>query len=345
MNGKLGEHMQDLYVIGGQQRDLRALHNTSREWHGYHKGLVLRVNPNSKQATVVTEYVSPPEARPDGEASILLQSSTVYDGKLYSCTQTEVIIFDLPSLERVGYVSLPSFNDVHHVRPTSHGTILVANAGLDMVVEVTLDGETRRIWNVLGEDPWARFSSDIDYRKVLSTKPHRSHPNFVFCVGDDVWATRFQQGDALCLTDPSRRIKVSDDRIHDGVVHNGMVYFTTVTGNIVVANPSTLRVEHIYELARLHPKETLLGWCRGIGFEDVKLWVGFSRIRPTKIRENVAWAMRGFRQTLGTRVACYDLEDMRCLADIDLEPAGLNVIFSVLPGVTDSVQARTAGVA
>jgi hypothetical protein len=214
-----------------------------------------------------------------------------------------------------------------------------------MVVEVTLDGEMRRVWNVLGEDPWARFSQSIDYRKVLSTKPHRSHPNFVFTTGEDVWATRFQQGDALCLTDPSRRIKVSDERIHDGVVHNGMVHFTSVTGKVIVANPQTLRVEEIIDLGRFHQKETLLGWCRGIGFEDGKLWVGFSRIRPTKIRENVAWAVRGFRHVLGTRVACYDLETMRCLADIDLEPFGLNVIFSVLPGITEDITTKVAEVA
>jgi hypothetical protein len=331
--------MQDVYVIGGQQRDLRSLHNTSVEWHGYHKGVILRVNPETQQATVVTEYTTPPQARPEGEASILLQAGTFQDDRLYACTQTEVLVYALPSFERIAYVSLPCFNDVHHVRPTPQGTILVANAGLDMVVEITLSGDVVRTWNVLGEDPWAHFSRDVDYRKVLSTKPHRSHPNFVFCIGDDVWATRFQQGDARCLTHPDRTIKVSDERIHDGLVHQGMIYFTTVSGKIVVANPKTLKVEHVVDLNQLHRKDTLLGWCRGIGFAEGKLWVGFSRIRPTKVRENVAWAMRGFRRVLGTRIACYDVQEMRCLADIDLEPAGLNVIFSVHPGVATPVAA------
>jgi hypothetical protein len=215
------------------------------------------------------------------------------------------------------------------VRPTPQGTLLIANAGLEMVMEVTTAGEVLRVWNVLGEAPWERFSRDVDWRQVASTKPHRSHPNYLFMIGDEIWATRFQQGDAICLTDPGKSITISHERIHDGVVYDGYVYFTTVSGSIVVANTTTLQVEDVIDLNSMHEDGSLLGWCRGIMLDGDRVWVGFSHIRPTKVRENVAFIMRGFKQVKGTHIACYDLARRRHVVDIDLEPAGLNAVFSI----------------
>ena len=118
-------------------------------------------------------------------------------------TNTEVLLYRVPSFERIAYVSLPMFNDVHHVRPTPNGNLLVANTGLDMVLEMTREGAIVQVWNVLGDDPWERFSEATDYRKVKSTKPHLAHPNHVFYVGDEPWASRFQQKDAISLVDPT----------------------------------------------------------------------------------------------------------------------------------------------
>src|SRR4029079_9381251 len=96
-------------------------------------------------------------------------------------------------------VSLPFFNDVHHVRPSGDGNILVANAGLEMVLELDGAGRVLQAWNVLGEDPWRRIDPHVDYRWI-STKPHRAHPNFLFYLDDELWATRFHQGDAVSLS-------------------------------------------------------------------------------------------------------------------------------------------------
>ena len=94
---------------------------------------------------------------------------------------------------------------MHHVRPAPSGNLTVASAGLELVLEVTHDGQVVELWNVLGEDPWSRFDPQVDYRK-LNTKPHRGHPNFVFYIGAELWATRFHQGDAVSLADPTRSI-------------------------------------------------------------------------------------------------------------------------------------------
>ena len=325
--------MADLYVVGGQQRRLRPLHTGNLDWRGYQKGLILQVNPHTGVSQVCVEYTSPPDVCAADDPEILFQASAIQDGKFYTCTPTEVLIYALPTFEQVGYISLPCFNDVHHVQPTPTGNLLVANAGLDMLMELTPTGEECHVWNVLGEDPWGRFSQDVDYRRVPSLKPHQAHPNYVFYLDHEIWVTRFRQSDTVCLNQPEKRIQISNDRIHDGLVHNGRIYFTTVSGSIVVANPETLQVEDVIDLSEMGPAGTLLGWCRGLHFDGDKLWVGFSRIRPTQTRENVTWLLRGFKKVQGTHVACYDLKRRQCVADIDLEQAGLNAVFGIFPAV------------
>src|SRR5205807_57189 len=195
-------------------------------------------------------------------------SATLVGNKFYTCTSTEVLIFEVPGFNRIGYISLPSFNDLHHIAPAVDGSLLVANTGLDMVIRVTPDGQVLEEWDVLGEALWSRFSPDIDYRKVESTKPHRAHPNAVFQLGKEVWVTRFSQRDAVCLTTPGKSIRIEVQRPHDGLVHGNRIYFTTVDGRIVIVDRDRLEVEQIIDLNEIHkankPDEAVLGWCRGI---------------------------------------------------------------------------------
>ena len=323
--------LENIYVVGGQQRELRPL-TANEDWYEYQKAIILDIDLRGDSATTAVEYVSPPQVTPAQNATILFKSGTLSGDRLFVCTQTEILSYCVPGFQRVGYISLPEFNDVHHVLPTERGTLLVANTGLDTVLELSMEGDVLHRWNVLGEDPWERFSPEIDYRRVRTTKPHLAHPNFVFSVGDDVWATRFEKRDAVCLTTPGRRIDIGIERVHDGLVHNGLVYFTTVDGHIVVADPERGEVVEVIDLNEMHSGEYQLGWCRGIAFEGDRIWVGFSRIRPTKFRENVGWVMRGFKRDLGTHVACYDLTERRLLREILVEPFGLSAVFGIFPG-------------
>jgi hypothetical protein len=204
-----------------------------------------------------------------------------------------------------------------------------------MVVEVTLSGEVVREWDVFDGKLWSRFSKEIDYRQGISTKPHKSHPNHIVLVDDEIWVTRFEQKDAICLNRPSRTlnrsIQIGKERVHDGFLHDGRLYFTTVDGSIVIANPATLQIEQVIDLTEMHDAETLLGWCRGIWVEGEMAWVGFTRIRPTKFREAVSWVRTGFKQSLQTHIACYDLAARRCVAEIDLEDQVFNAVFSIFP--------------
>jgi len=135
----------------------------------------------------------------------------------------------------------------------------------------------------------------------------------------------------VSLIDPTRRIAIDHERVHDGVWGNGCLFFTTVNGSIVRVNPQTLAVEEMIDLTRLHDEETLLGWCRGLWVQDGIAWVGFSRIRPTKFREAVSWVRQGFKKSLPTHIACYDLRRQQFLQEMNLEEYGLNAVFSIIP--------------
>lgn len=340
--------MSELYIVGGAWRG--SLFKKLEEWHACEKALIVKLNPKTKASQVLVEYVSPENTCPADTPSILFKSASVADDKLYVCTPTEVLVYKSPSFERLGYVSLPCFNDLHHVCPSAGGNILVADTGLDLVVEVSLQGELLREWSVLGEDTWQRFSRDIDYRRVPETKPHKSHPNHVFQLDDEIWVTRFEQRDAISLTRPGRRIDIGVQRPHDGHVVGDWIYFTTVDAHLVVANRHTLKTEDVIDLNTISNEDQLvLGWCRGVVLTDKdKAWVGFTRIRSTRFKENLLWAKHGFEtRNKPTHIALYDLARKQCLDEINLEPFGLAVLFSVHNveevGVIEVGSARRAG--
>jgi hypothetical protein len=323
------------YVVGGRLRS--TLFRKLEEWQACEQALLIELDPASNQSRTKIEYVSPPEVCPPDSPAVLFKSATLKDGKLYACTSTEVLVYGLPDFRLVHYISLPCFNDLHHAYPTGRGTILVVVTGLDMVVEVTAAGELVREWSVLGEDPWARFSRQTDYRLVPTTKPHHSHPNHVFEIDGEIFVTRFRQRDAICLTAPGPRIDIAVQSPHDGYVVGDKVYFTTVDGHIVIANRKTLQVEETIDLNTFSAKATrapgqTLGWCRGLlPLDERWLWVGFTRVRPTKFVENVAWIRNRTSRHKPSHIALYDLKMHKCEQEIELEPHGIGIVFSLLP--------------
>jgi len=325
--------MSLLYVLGGKQRTLLLKHE--EEWNLYDSALILELNTESGAVRTCVEYKTPSEARAHEHSSSVFKSGTLVGDILYTCTNTEILVFKLPQFQLVNYVSLPCFNDVHHVTPARDGTLLAAVTGLDMVVRFTLQGELIEEWGVLQEPPWHRFSRAIDYRKVETTKPHQSHPNFVFELGDDVWVTRLVQRDAVCLTDAGKRIDIALEAPHDGLVRGKDIYFTLVDGRLAVANADTLTVDRVVDLKTMDDPNALLGWCRGIlPLTDEKLWVGFTRVRKTRIHENILWVKRVFKEGMierSTHISLYDVAHHRCLQEFDLEAHGMNILFGIFP--------------
>jgi hypothetical protein len=324
--------MNSFYVAGGRLRS--TVFRKLEEWQSCQQALLIELDPAKNQSRSCVEYVSAPEACPEELPAILFKSATLQGNKLYACTSTEVLIYELPGFRLLHYISLPYFNDLHHVYPTHQGTLLVAVTGLDMVVEITTAGSLIREWNVLGEDTWAKFSRQMDYRKVPTTKPHKSHPNHVFELDQEVWVTRFFQRDAICLTTPGPRIDIAVQGTHDGYIFGDRIYFTTVDGHVVIADRNSLKVVETIDLNQMggQPGQAL-GWCRGVlPLDGRRVWVGFTRVRPTKFVENVAWVRNGYsHRHRPSHVALYDLERKTCDQEIELEPHGIGVVFSLLP--------------
>jgi len=316
------------------------------EWRLYESALILEVDPESGSTEPRVEYKTPPEARANQDSSNIFKSGTLSGNLLYTCTSTEVLVFELPEFQIVNYISLPCFNDVHHVVPDSDGNLIVTSTGLDMVVKVSPDGRVLEEWNVLGEDPWSQFSRETDYRKVESTKPHKSHPNFTFQMDGETWVTRLNQRDAICLNDHQRRIEIAAQPPHDGLVRGNDICFTTVDGTVVLVNRGSLQVRETVDLKAINGQEALLGWCRGLlPLNSRTFWVGFTRVRKTNLRENVLWVRNIFREGMTekpTHLALYDIVEKKCLLEFDLEAHGMNVVFSVFSATTMPVQAEAS---
>ena len=320
----------NLLIAGGQQRRPRPTTAGNNLWYKYKRGLMVRVDTERGRVEQAYSYESPPDVTALDEPAVLFKQGWLEDGILYITTQTEVLTMRYPSFERIGYISLPSFNDVHHVRPSGHGTLYVVNTGLDQLVKLTPEGDVVNRWHVLGKEPWGeRFSPDVDYRKWETTKPYDAHPNHVFMIEDEVWVTRFKNMDAVSIKDPTRRIDIGVERVHDGLVVGDLVYFTAVSGSIAIADKNTLEVVEVIDLNEIDTEGKMLGWCRGIAVDGDHVWVGFSRLRPTLVRENIAWVKGGFKRSMPTHVARYDLERRTLEQRIVLEDDDVNAVFSI----------------
>jgi len=325
--------MARIYITGGRQKPSSLL--TRDEWNAYEKAVVIELDTDSGDARCVLEYQSAPELCPKKGASHVFKAGAWDNGRLLLCTQTEVVWFDPDARQVVQRLSHPWMNDVHHVERIG-GRIHVVSTGLDSVLVFEDDDQTlSSLHSVTGEPPWVRFSKDTDFRRVPTTKPHPCHANYIHAEGDQRWVTRFQQRDAVCVETGQTTERISDDPIHDGVVDGELVWFTVVSGTVVAVDKRTHKVHARYDLDRIgreggHP----LGWVRGILRRERQTLLAFSRLRPTKLKQNLAW----LRKPLGkapepkpTRVAAYDLEGGRKLREWVVERAGVSSIFSILP--------------
>jgi hypothetical protein len=321
-----------LWIVGGEQR---GVPHWMQEWKLYKKALVVKAEGGRTHR--VLEYESPPEHCPDVPC-IVFKAASIKGNRAYLCTQTEILICDFPSFSIRNVISLPCFNDVHHVAVAPDGRLFVAVTGLDAVAELTPDGTLLRLVSVIGGSVWDRFSPNVDYRKVRTTKPHRAHPNFVFFLDDAPWVTRFEQSDAVPLEGKANGrsiFRLGEQRVHDGYVVDDQIYFTSVNGRVLRFDLGTGKQDCI-DLNNIacSYNDRPLGWCRGILPLGRKTWVGFSRIRFTKLRQNLDWIRHGFSSLrrhphAPTRIACYDLNGRRLVDEIALEEQGMNTVFSI----------------
>jgi hypothetical protein len=321
-----------LILSGGGQKDGAVW---EEEWSHYNKAILASIDWKTGLKEQLITYVSPPNVVAGKDANIIFKAGTLHGDLYYVCTQTEVLIYKLPTFELIKNISLPCFNDIHHVIPFGE-KLAIVSTGLDLVVILDKNHSPERYINVLGMPEWERFSIQKDYRKVLTTKPHHSHPNFIFEIDGELWVTRFEQKDAIMLSDQKQRIDIGYERVHDGIVKGDFVFFTTVNGTVCVTNKNTYKKEAVYDLNDAYVEDNPLGWCRSLYVNDDKFYIGFSSLRSTKVRENLAWIKRGFKasvsesRALPTRVVEYDFNNKRIIQEVELTDVGMSAIFSIM---------------
>lgn len=327
--------MKKFYVTGGRQNEgATALY----DHFCYGEARILSFDESGRVEECAT-YRTPDEFRPsDPRSNIVFKAASLHDGQFVVCTQTEILVYSLPDFQIVHHVSHPWLNDAHHVTRNAAGNFLVANTGLDQVLELDQAGRHVGDWSTLpDQDTWDRFDRDTDYRKVATTKPHQSHPNYVLEYKGDLWVSRFYQRDLFCLSDGQRRIEIGIQSVHDGNLVGDRTYMTTVDGHVLVLDMIECRILEDHDLNQIIQNDKTLGWCRGIHILDEdRVLVGFSRIRPSKIRENLRWVkykmgMREDGGRLPTCVVCVNLRKGQVEYEVDLEAHGLNAVFSILP--------------
>lgn len=330
--------LPELYILGGRYRSGGILGNG---FSGFDTALILALSPDGAYLRTAVEYKSPAAVCPVKDGAVLFKAGSIEDRLLYVCTETEILVYRVPEFTLANYLSLPQFNDLHHVRPSREGSLLVASTGLDAVFELSSAGERLREWDLSGRGLWTRFDRAIDYRTIVSLKPRLVHPNFVFVYREEIWVTRLQQRDALRLTPSEARIALEIERPHDGIVLDDKVFFTIVEGQVVRADLARHRVEAVFDMAEIYDTRDPIGWCRGLKvLDERRVIVGFSRLRPTRWQSNVGWVARKLKQAgraeainweyFPTHISCIDLWDRKILWRTNLEPYGLNAVFAIL---------------
>lgn len=320
--------MTSLVILGGRQRTVGL--RMREEWRFFDEARVIGLDTATGETSVRMRHETPRELCPEIEPSFVFKAGSWDGSHLLLCTQTEVLTVDPAKMEIVERWSHPWLNDVHHVARL-RGRLHVVSTGLDSLLVVDPRSGDVTLRPALDEDPWQRFDPKTDYRRVPTTKPHLSHPNFVFETRHGVWLTRLLQKDAVCLDDPGRRIDIGVGYPHDGHLFDDRVWFTTVNGHLVAADPESGRTVEHYDLNEIEGRGEPLGWCRGLHLEGDVAYVGLSRVRATRWRQHLSWIRPGDLPSSPTRIVAYDLRRRLRLAEWEVESAGMSGIFSVLP--------------
>ncbi|MCF6218074.1 MAG: hypothetical protein L3J94_04810 [Gammaproteobacteria bacterium] len=317
-------------LTGGLERRKNANHGDGR---GFESAKLLRLNMNSKTLTDLVVLDDAKINYPDESPNFLFTAATLDGDSLWLCTETEIFEYSYPELKLKRTASYPCFQNVHHVTPI--GTkIGVVSTGLDLVA--ILSRETlalERVINVEDKDPWHRYDSTVDYRKIHSTKPHDCHPNFLLYLNNSIWVTRLVQKDVVNLEDFTQKIDIGGAGIHDGHLIGDFLYFTCVYGEIVIVDVRTFKVVERVDLKQIEGVNRPLGWCRGLAIEKNVAYVAFSHLRPTKVKENISWTrdiLSGRSHITKTRIVAYDLEKKCKIDEFILPPGSINAIYSII---------------
>ncbi|MFA3790735.1 hypothetical protein AB6T38_06430 [Aliiglaciecola sp. SL4] len=302
----------------------------------YQSARLVELDTETKLCRIIIQQDEGGSNYPSEHPNLQFTNGCIVDQKLWLPTDTEVHLYQLPDFKLVKTISHPCFHNIHSVTMIK-GELVITSTGLDNVVFCDPDsGIITRIVNTEGKAPWHRFDNNIDYRKYHSTRPHDSHPNFVFELDNQVWVTRCTQEDAVNLSQVSDRIDINlgnDKGVHDGLWWKDKLVFTQVDGVLLLCDPIERKMIEIID-PFLNVSNRPLGWCRGLYIEGDMFYVGFSKLRKTGMKSRLKFlSQRNFKYASGNNALVVKV-DMRTRKVIDTfeTPNGmLDAIYGILP--------------
>tara|TARA_R110002126_G_scaffold10245_20_gene46506 strand:+ start:2061 stop:3149 length:1089 start_codon:yes stop_codon:yes gene_type:complete len=255
---------------------------------------------------------------------------------LWLPTDTEVYQYQLPEFKELKCFSHPCFQNIHSVHLFDN-ELIVTSTGIDNIVVLCPEsGEIKRIINTEGKNPWHRFSSEVDYRLIHSTRPHDAHPNYVFQLNNELWVTRCKQEDAVCLNNLDKRIDISQGEcisVHDGLWWGEKLAFTRVDGFLVIYDPISGKVldkHDPFAKERNRPR----GWCRGLHIDGDMFYIGYSKLRKTKLSAKLKFISQGnfkYRNGNEALVVAYNMRTKQVEGSYEFSSASIEAIYGILP--------------
>lgn len=269
-------------------------------------GVLGLVDWDAGTVTSLFEYTTPLEHR-HKDLRVAFKCGHIDGEKLFLPTSTEILTFSTQNWQLENILSLPEFNDLHHVI-VADNELVVCNTGMDGLLWIDSKGEVVHTETLLQSDIPSRFSNAHDLRQIFSTKPHRVHPNYLF-VGpeSELFVTCFFQRRAINVTNPDDCFLIDVGNPHDGILWEDRVYFTTTNSHLVVFEAKSRRKICDFDLPKLWREDRLLGWCRGLMIAKGRAFVAFTKVRETKAKEFVRWIYQGFEESGNSRIVEIDL--------------------------------------
>jgi|SRR3989344_1526926 len=167
--------------------------------------------------------------------------------KLFVCSMSENKIFVLNNdLEIIGGIGNQYFNDLHSLHSTKKGFIL-ANTGLDCIIEVNDNGKILWIWwaneNGFNRDMFGKnriIEIGIDHREIdYPTLAQTTHLNSVIYVDEDEnksYVVLFHQGQVIEIDKKTLKVRT----ILSGLDHPHSVY--KLSENFLVSDTNKNRI-------------------------------------------------------------------------------------------------------
>lgn len=315
-----------IIVSGGLRR---SNHSELKSGQKNHLARLLELDNNQKNSSVLFDYRGEGGVYPDILPGVRFTAACKLGQYFLLPTPTEVLLW-CPKLKKIlSRITHPMMNDVHSV--ASHdGILLITNTGLDAVLRYEL--KTQRWLSPMyladGDIHTRLAQFDVqDFRCLHSTGSHQIHPNFVASVQEKFWITCGQIGSIW--SEETGFVKLIDNIIHDGIIWDGYLVYSTIEGVLLFCDPLTGELRETVTPIIEERGKYNLGWCRGLYFSGHECFLGFSSSRPSS--RGGQFQASKLTKLLTTHIAVFDTKDWSLNRRIDLQ-GELDDVFTMFEG-------------